>query len=245
MADAAFARRAIGLIDLTDLSDNCTPSDIERLCRKSLDLPVHVAALCIWPPFVAQARALLAGSDIGLATVVNFPHGGDNIAAACKETETALGDGADEIDLVFPWRAFLAGHETVAHDMIRAVAQLLPAQARLKVILESGEMGSGPSLRRASALAIDAGAHFLKTSTGKTKISATPEAARIMLEAIAVSGKPVGFKASGGLRTIEQARLYLDLADAIMGPDWARKETFRFGASSLLDPLLEALRGDT
>ncbi len=245
MADAAFARRAIGLIDLTDLSDNCTPSDIERLCRKSLDLPVYVAALCIWPPFVAQARALLAGSDINLATVVNFPHGGENIAATCKETETALADGADEIDLVFPWRAFLAGHETVAHDLISAVARLLPAQARLKVILESGEMGSGPSLRRASEIAIGAGAHFLKTSTGKTKISATPEAARIMLEAIAVSGKPVGFKASGGLRTIEQARLYLDLADAIMGPDWARKETFRFGASSLLDPLLEALRGDT
>jgi deoxyribose-phosphate aldolase len=241
MTDAAFARRAIGLIDLTDLSDNCRPSDIERLCRRSLDLPVHVAALCIWPPFVTQARAFLTGSDISLATVVNFPHGGENIAATCKETETALTNGADEIDLVFPWRAFLAGQETVAHDMISAVARLLPAQARLKVILESGEMGSGPSLRRASVLAIDAGADFLKTSTGKTKISATPEAARIMLEAIAVSGKPIGFKASGGLRTIEQARLYLDLADAIMGPGWARKETFRFGASSLLDPLLEAL----
>lgn len=241
MTDKDVALRAIPLIDLTDLSDDCTPGKISALTARALALPVPVAAVCIWPRFVAQARGELGASVIKLATVVNFPHGGEEIVAVCEETHRALADGADEIDLVLPWRALLAGREALARDMVRRVAQTLPPEARLKVIIESGELQSPDAIAAASRLAIAAGAHFIKTSTGKTPVSATPEAARVMLECIRDSGRDVGFKASGGLRTLEQAKDYLALADSIMGAQWADPQHFRFGASSLLDPLLAAL----
>jgi len=240
-AEQDFARRALALVDLTDLSEGCDAPAIDHLAQRALQLCVPVAALCIWPTFVGQAHVLLRESTISLATVVNFPKGGDTIEKVCAQTRRALSDGATEIDLVMPWRALLEGHPQIARDMIRAVADCLTPGALLKVILETGALGSPAAIRQASELAIDAGAHFLKTSTGKTEMSATPAAAQIMLEAIRASGRPVGFKASGGLRNIEQARLYLDLADGIMGADWACKKTFRFGASSLLDPLAEAV----
>jgi deoxyribose-phosphate aldolase len=241
MDDRQTALRAIPLIDLTDLSDDCTREQIDALVARALALPIPIAALCIWPRFVAQARASLASTPIKLATVVNFPHGGDDIAAVCAETRAALADGADEIDLVLPWRALTAGREDIAREMVRAVAQCMTPGARLKVIIESGELPDAEMIARASRLAIEEGAHFIKTSTGKTKRSATPEAARIMLDAIRDSGKQVGFKASGGLRTLEQARAYLAIADDIMGADFVSPAHFRFGASSLLDPLLAAL----
>ncbi|MDB5546485.1 MAG: deoxyribose-phosphate aldolase [Hyphomicrobiales bacterium] len=241
MDDRQTALRAIPLIDLTDLSDDCTREQIDTLVARALALPIPVAALCIWPRFVAQARAGLGKSRIKLATVVNFPHGGEDVVAVCAQTRAALADGADEIDLVLPWRAMLAGHEDIAREMVRAVAHALTPAAKLKVIIESGELPDDETIARASRIAIEEGADFVKTSTGKTKISATPGAARIMLGAIRDSGKLVGFKASGGLRTLSQARTYLDLADEIMGADFASPAHFRFGASSLLDPLLAAL----
>jgi deoxyribose-phosphate aldolase len=241
MDDRQTALRAIPLIDLTDLSDNCTREQIDALVMRALALPIPVAALCIWPRFVAQARAGLGSSPVKLATVVNFPHGGEDVGAVCAETRVALADGADEIDLVLPWRALLAGHEDIAREMVRAVTQCLTPGAHLKVIIESGELPDDETIARASRIAIEEGAHFIKTSTGKTKTSATPEAARIMLGAIRDSGKPVGFKASGGLRTLEQARAYLAIAEEIMGADFVVPARFRFGASSLLDPLLAAL----
>ena len=241
MNDSQIARRAIPLIDLTDLSDDCTPANIDRLVARALALPVPVAALCIWPRFVAQARAALGASPIRLATVVNFPHGGEDIAGVCAETRAALADGADEIDLVLPWRALAEGREQIARDMVAAVASCLTTGAQLKVIIESGELRDMDRVAGASRIALDEGAHFIKTSTGKTKTSATPEAARVMLGVIRDHGGRKGFKASGGLRTLDQARSYLALADEILGPEWASPARFRFGASSLLDPLLEAL----
>ena len=241
MDDRQVALRAIPLIDLTDLSDDGTPAQMDALVARALALPRPVAALCIWPAFVAQARAALGPSSIKLATVVNFPQGGEDVAAACAQTQAALADGADEIDLVLPWRALVAGRDDMARNMVRGVARALSPAAQLKVIIESGELPDARMIARASRLAIDEGADFIKTSTGKTAVSATPGAARIMLGVIREAGANVGFKASGGLRTLAQAREYLALADEILGSDFVSPAHFRFGASSLLDPLLAAL----
>ena len=238
MDDASFARHAVSLVDLTDLSDDPHAEQIAALTTRALALPIPVAALCMWPHFVAQTSKALKKSPIKVATVVNFPHGGEDIATTCEETKRALQDGADEIDLVLPWKAFLDGRTQEAARMIRAVRAACES-AHLKVILETGALQDEHAIRAASRLALAEGADFLKTSTGKMPISATPESARIMLEEIKLSGQDVGFKASGGLRTFEQARLYFDLAEHIMGKNWATPNHFRYGASALLDTLLE------
>ena len=168
MDDRQVALRAIPLIDLTDLSDDGTPARMDALVARALALPMPVAALCIWPAFVAQARAALGPSSIKLATVVNFPQGGEDVAAACAQTQAALADGADEIDLVLPWRALVAGRDDMARNMVRGVARALSPAAQLKVIIESGELPDARMIARASRLAIDEGANFIKTSTGKT-----------------------------------------------------------------------------
>jgi deoxyribose-phosphate aldolase len=141
---------------------------------------------------------------------------------------------------VLPYTAWLAGDVQRAVDVLAAVRDETGTLV-MKVIIETGELPDRSAIDRAAMFAIEHGADFVKTSTGKTAVSATPEAAEIVLEAIAVSGRPVGFKASGGVRTVDDARTYLDLADSIMGPDWAAPTTFRFGASSLLDALEAAL----
>jgi deoxyribose-phosphate aldolase len=139
-----------------------------------------------------------------------------------------------------PYRALLRGDETTVREVLDSVAQEIGAKT-LKVILETGALATPALITRASEIAIDCGAHFIKTSTGKIAVSATPDAAAIMLQTIKASGRNVGFKASGGIRTLADAKTYLDLADSIMGPDWANPTTFRFGASGLLDALLAAL----
>jgi deoxyribose-phosphate aldolase len=238
------ALRALACLDLTDLSDSTSQEEATRLIARGQTAFGHVAAICIWPAFVSGASQRLRGSKIRLATVINFPAGGEDIERAVEDTREALRDGADEIDLVMPWRALLRGDPALPRAMIEAVAQCLPSGHRLKVIIESGELNDPAFIDTASRIAIAAGAHFIKTSTGKTPISATPAAARVMLKAIKDMGKPVGFKASGGIRTLADAQVYLDIADEIMGPDWATPDTFRFGASGLLDALLAALSED-
>jgi deoxyribose-phosphate aldolase len=233
--DVVSARRIRALIDLTDLGPACTEADIERLCRRAIDHHPCVAAVCVWPPFVARAARLLAGTGVKVATVVNFPGGGTDVAATLAETALALSDGADEIDLVIPFRALLAGDAEAARAMVVAVRAAVPAPKHLKVILETGSYPSQREVRAAADLAIDAGADFVKTSTGKTDRSATPEAARTLLEAIRDAGRAVGLKPSGGIRNVADAEAYLALADEVMGPQWAVPATFRFGASGLLD----------
>lgn len=237
MDDKAFARHAVSLMDLTDLSDECRVENVEALAARALALPVSVAALCIWPRFLIHMRQHLTGSPIQLATVVNFPHGEEAIATVCEDTLQAVDQGADDIDLVLPWRACLEGRMRDAARMIAAVRQACGTK-HLKVILETGKLQSEAHIREASRLALAEGADFLKTSTGKTPISATPEAAKFMLEEIHASRQNAGFKASGGLRKMEQARIYFDLAEEIMGAGWARPNHFRYGASALLDDVL-------
>lgn len=233
------ARRAVSLIDLTDLADDRSGAGIADLCERAV---AHgTAAVCVWSEHVAQCAAALAGSSVAIATVVNFPTGDQPLDAVLSETSGALGNGATEIDLVLPYTAFLAGDVDRAIETIEAVRALVEPPGGMKLILETGELVQPDAVRAAAELGVDLGVDFIKTSTGKTPVSATPEAAGIMLDVIAASHRPVGFKPSGGIRTFSDAMIYLDLAAEAMGPEWASPATFRFGASGLLDALLEVI----
>lgn len=242
-AHAALARRLLGLLDLTNLEPNCGPADIRTLCQKAVSPQGSVAAVCLWPQFVGEAARALKDTGVRIATVVNFPAGGEDLERVLDDMGEALGDGADEIDLVLPYRAFLRGEADIAAGMVREAKAVLQGDQQLKVILETGAYPDQPSVAEASRLAIDSGADFIKTSTGKIDVSATPPASETMLQAIKASGRPVGFKAAGGIRTVKDAGAYLALAERIMGAGWAAPTTFRIGASSLHAALLAAIDG--
>jgi deoxyribose-phosphate aldolase len=240
----AVATRALSLLDLTNLKDDCAPEQIVSLCARAQTAFGPTAAICIWPRFVMQARTLLGpNSPVRIATVVNFPAGDAKIEDVLAETRDAVADGADDIDLVIPYRALMAGNEQAVTDMVTAVKAAC-GSAILKTILETGELKDKSLIRKASDLSIAAGADFIKTSTGKVGVNATLEAADIMLQAIRDSRKKVGFKPAGGIANVMDASLYLRLADTIMGEDWAIPSTFRFGASGLLDDIVAVLSGE-
>ncbi|HEY8384460.1 MAG TPA: deoxyribose-phosphate aldolase [Microvirga sp.] len=244
-SEAAIAQRALRCLDLTDLSESCSDPAIAELCAKALTPHGPVAAVCVWPQFVGRAREPLRGSSVRIATVVNFPAGGENVDRVTDDVNEALGDGAHEIDLVIPYEAIRRGDLDLAADMVAAVRDHVDQGRLLKVILETGKLVEPALIEAASRVAIEAGADFIKTSTGKTPVSATLEAAEIMLNAIKASGRPVGLKPSGGIRTVADAGAYLALADRIMGPGWAAPQTFRIGASSVYDALIAAIEGRT
>ncbi|MGO4573118.1 deoxyribose-phosphate aldolase [Microvirga sp. 2TAF3] len=243
MSDAEIAQRALRCLDLTDLTDNCTDQAIDTLCQKARDPRGPVAAVCVWPQFVVRARETLRGAPVRIATVVNFPAGGEDVERVTDDVREALSDGANEIDLVLPYEALRRGDTTLVSEMIEAVREVVDQGRLLKVILETGQLDDPALIEMASRLAIDAGADFIKTSTGKTPVSATPEAAEIILHAIKASGRPVGLKPSGDIRTLADVKTYLDLAERIMGPGWATPKTFRLGASSVYDELIAAIEG--
>ena len=234
--DAELARRAIALLDLTDLTDDCTPAAIESLCERAARY--GTAAVCVWPDFVAQSSAALAGSGVRIATVVDFPSGNERPFAVGLVTERALADGAHEIDVVLPFEAFAAGDRDRPSAMLERVRRITEGNALMKVILETGELADLDLVEQAARFAVAHGADFIKTSTGKSPVSATLPAAERMLEVIAASGRPVGLKPSGGISTADAAGEYIALAERIMGDGWVRPQTFRFGASGLLDALL-------
>ncbi len=237
--DVAAARRAIGLVDLTDLSNDCTPAAIETLCARAV---LHrTAAVCVWPDFVAQSASLLRDSLVRVATVVNFPTGDERAFATGLLTERALDDGADEIDVVLPHRQFVSGTSSRPDDVIGLVRRLTDGRAVMKVILETGELPDLDTVARAARFAVDHGADFIKTSTGKTPVSATLEAVESMLSVIAEAGRPVGIKPSGGISTAADAAAYIAAAERAMGEGWVSPATFRFGASGLLNALLDVV----
>lgn len=240
----AAARRALACLDLTNLDEGCTEADIARLCARAGGPHGPVAAVCVWPGFVAQAAEALAGTGIAVATVVNFPAGGSDIEAAKRAADAAIADGATEIDMVVPHSRLAAGDEDAVEKAVAEVKAACGAHA-LKAILETGVLEAPGLIRLAAEHAIAGGADFLKTSTGKAGRGATPEAAEILLGAIRESGGAAGFKASGGVRTLDDAATYLDIADRIMGPGWAGPEHFRIGASGLLDAIEATLADDT
>lgn len=242
----ALARRAITLLDLTELGDAATDDDVVTLCAKAHGPHGNTAAVCVWPRHVSLAVEQLWGTNVRIATVVNFPTGDEPIDQVVSMTHQALADGADEIDLVLPYQSFAAGDAAPAAAMIDAVRAAVPLDSHvLKVILETGELVDPSLIHGAAALAVEHGADFIKTSTGKTPRSATLEATAIMLGVIQGAARPVGLKPSGGIRTLDDATHYLTQADDLMGAGWAAPATFRFGASGLLTALIAAVEGDT
>lgn len=242
------ARQALALMDLTSLNDDDTDERIAALCGQARTSVGHPAAICLYPQFIATARRELASlglaGQVKIATVTNFPHGNDDIERAVRETREAISLGADEVDVVFPYRALMAGDASLGRALVEG-CKVACGERPLKVILESGELKDRDLIRKAGELAIAGGADFIKTSTGKVKVNATLEAAEIMLTTIRDSNRDVGFKAAGGVRTTEDASAYLALAERLMGKQWLSPAHFRFGASSLLGDLLETLGAST
>jgi len=235
------ARLALACLDLTSLNDGDDERTTHALCEKAQAAPGAIAAVCVWPRFVAQARAALPLS-VHVAAVANFPHGALDRDMALADCAAIAAAGGDEIDLVLPWRAWAAGERHACVALVSAVRRAHPALT-LKLILESGELRDEALIASASLMALDEGVDFLKTSTGKTAVSATPAAARTMLDTIAAHPRrgEAGFKASGGIRTVADARLYIDLTRQALGTVTPRR--FRIGASALLDDIIATLGG--
>lgn len=242
-AERLLAHRILGLLDFTDLSTTASAASVERLCERAVGPHGVVAAVCVWPAFVAQCARDLAGSGVAVATVVNFPHGGTDVDAVSREVHAALESGADELDVVLPYRAFIAGDLQAAGAVLEAVSIIVARRRLVKVILETGELPDQATVASATRFAVDHGADFVKTSTGKTPVSATPEAVATMLRVIHDADRLVGIKPSGGIASVAAAASYLAQADDVMGPAWARPSTFRFGASGLLDHLVAVIEG--
>lgn len=237
------AARVLGLLDLTSLGEDDTPARIRRLCAAARSPHGLPAAVCIYPEHITTAREALAGTAVRVATVVNFPEGADDPQWIARETRRAIAAGADEIDMVLPWRALRAGDAARARAGVEACRSACGPGVALKLILETGELGTPALIRQACELGLDAGVDFLKTSTGKVQVNATPAAAAVMLDAIAARGGRCGFKAAGGIRTLADSRVYLALAQERLGADWIRPARFRIGASALFDALLAELDG--
>jgi deoxyribose-phosphate aldolase len=239
---------AIRMVDLTTLEGADTPGKVRALCAKARrpdagdpNCP-SVAAVCVYPSMVATAARELRGSGIHLASVATaFPSGQAPLAVKLADTQAAVADGADEIDMVINRGAFLSGRYLEVFEDIAAV-KVASGSAHLKVILETGELATYDNVRRASWLAMLAGAHFIKTSTGKVTPAATLPVTLVMLEAVrdfrAATGRQVGVKAAGGIRTSKDAIKYLVTVNETAGPDWLDPDWFRFGASTLLNDLL-------
>ncbi len=243
-ADAsADARITLACLDLTSLNDSDDAAAISRLCAQAAGPAGIPAALCVWPRFVAQARAD-APAGVRVAAVANFPAGGLDVAAAVADVQAILAAGGDEIDLVLPWHALQAGDAVGAATLVRAVRAACAGHT-LKLILESGDLATPALVQQASLIGLDAGVDFLKTSTGKTTTGATPGAARVMLQAIASHprGAAVGFKASGGVRKVADAAVYINLVRQILGDAALTPQRLRFGASALLGDIEAVLRG--
>ncbi|MDM4765521.1 deoxyribose-phosphate aldolase [Pelomonas sp. SE-A7] len=236
------ARQALACLDLTSLNDGDTAADIEALCRRAQTAHGPVAAVCVWPRFVAQARSLLP-KTIKVAAVADFPDGALDVPRALADVEAIAQAGGDEVDVVLPYKALIAGQVTEVAEFLAEVRHA-SRPLTLKVIIESGELKTPELIAQATRLSLAAGADFIKTSTGKSAVSATLDAARVMLQEIKASGLAnAGFKASGGIRTVADAAAYLALAAEKLGAEAVQPGRFRFGASGLLNDIEAQLSG--
>lgn len=238
------AQQTLGLIDLTTLNNNDTNEIVIELCKKAKTEFGSVPAICIFRQFIPAAKQYLSENNLNvkIATVTNFPHGGTDIELALRETQEAIDLGADEVDIVFPYSALMAGDAQIGADIVKQAKQICGTKT-LKVIIESGVLHDPKLIEQASDICIANGADFIKTSTGKVAVNATLEATEIMLNSIKKSGGKCAFKAAGGVRSVAEAKEYLDLTAKIMGANWINADTFRFGASSLLGDVLNVLNG--
>ena len=238
-------------IDFTTLEAFDNETKINDFCSKALsfkdnDLHISVPAVCIYSPFVRQAKELLRGSCIKVATVAcAFPSGQMPFELKRREVEYCVEQGADEVDMVISRGTFLAGRLDEVYEEIKSVREACAPPVRLKVILETGELKSVENIRRASEIAIKAGADFIKTSTGKSPVSATPLAAIIMCDTIKeyfeATGRMVGFKPAGGMSTIDDALTYFYIVREVLGDRWLNKDYFRVGTSRLAGKVMDEL----
>src|SRR6266702_56232 len=232
---------AVRMVDLTTLEGADTPAKVLRPDPADPAVP-PVAAVCIYPDLVGVARAEVAGSTVAVASVATaFPSGRASLAVKLADVRDAVQAGADEVDMVIDRGAFLAGRYGQVYEEVRQVREAC-GPAHLKAILETGELATLDNVSRASWLAMLAGADFIKTSTGKVAPAATPPVTLVMLAAVrdfaAATGRRVGVKAAGGIRTAKDAIRYLVLVRETAGPEWLTPDYFRIGASSLLNDLL-------
>ncbi len=253
----------IKMIDLTTLEGSDTPGKVKQLCAKALNPLPHamqsqlekfsgfqtvppVAAVCVYPEQVATAVKALQGSSVHVASVATaFPSGQAHLSIKLEDTKVAVSDGADEIDMVINRGAFLSGDYQKVFDEIAAVKEACGSFAHLKVILETGELGTYDHVRLASEIAMEAGADFIKTSTGKISPAATLPVTYIMLQAIERyyerTGKKIGMKPAGGIRTAKLAISYMCMVNETVGYPWLSPQLFRFGASGLLNDVLKQI----
>jgi deoxyribose-phosphate aldolase len=247
-AKVAGLKLAVRMMDLTTLEGKDTPGKVRAMCRKAL-LPLDsdpsigpCAAVCVYPNLVPVARAALAGSAVKVASVATaFPSGQSPLDVKLADVRRAVELGADEIDMVIDRGAMLSGDYAKVFDEIAATKEAC-GKAHLKVILETGELGSYDVVRKASEIGIAAGGDFIKTSTGKVQPAATPPVTLVMLEAIRdhyyATGRRIGMKPAGGVRTAKQSLHYLVLVKETLGDAWLTPDLFRFGASALLNDVL-------
>jgi deoxyribose-phosphate aldolase len=241
----------LSMIDLTTLEGKDSSGKVKQLCYKAMHLNNElpglptVAAVCVYPSMVRIAKKALEGSSIKVASVATaFPSGQAPLSVKKKDTQFALQEGADEIDMVISRGKFLEGEYNFVYDEIASIKEAC-GQARLKVILETGELGTFDQVRRASDLAMNAGADFIKTSTGKIQPAASLPVTLVMLEAIRdfyyATGKQIGMKPAGGISSSKLALHYLVMLKEILGERWMNPHWFRFGASSLANDVLMQL----
>ena len=239
---------ALSMIDLTTLEGRDSPNKVRQLCYKATHLHENfpnlpnVAAICVYAPLVKTARHALQGSNVKVASVATaFPSGMSDIDSKLDEVKRAAEDGANEIDMVISRGRFLSGDYNYVADEIQKIKEVC-GSAHLKVILETGELVTLDNVRIASELAIQSGADFIKTSTGKVQPAATPEVTLVMMQAIRdhyiKSGKLVGLKPAGGISKSKQAIQYLVMLRETLGQSWLNPKLFRFGASSLANDIL-------
>jgi len=241
---------SISMMDLTTLEGKDSPGKVTQLCQKAMhphgDATIPpCAAVCVYPTLVSVAKRALGGSSVKVASVATaFPSGLSALDVKLEDVRRAVEWGADEIDMVIDRGAMLAGEKTRVFDEIAAVKEAC-GHAHLKVILETGELGTYDRVRQASQIAMLAGADFIKTSTGKVTPAATPAVTLVMLEAIRdyyyATGKRIGMKPAGGIRTAKQALHYLVIVKETLGDAWLVPDLFRFGASTLLNDVLMQL----
>ncbi len=238
------ARIALACLDLTTLNDDDGEAEVIALCQRAAGPCGTPAAVCVWS-HLADVAVRHVPPGVRVAAVANFPDGSTDVRRALSDTARIVQAGAHEVDVVLPYRALLAGDDKSCIELLRAVRAACDGLT-LKVILETGELRELHWMQRAARLALAEGADFLKTSSGKTPISATPDAARCLLQQIAADPRAravVGFKAAGGIRTVADAARYIDEVDELLGADALVPARFRFGASGLLNDIERVLGG--
>ena len=259
--DKETLKKCFSLMDLTTLKPDDTPASVSKLVAKvtalTKDYPSYPlpASVCVYPNFAPVVKAERPSAELHVTTVAScFPSTQSFLEVKVKECEMAVAAGADEIDIVLSLCSFLSGDWDAASNEIRAMKAAIDSAASkegrkvvLKVILETGLLKTPENIARASFLAMEAGADFIKTSTGKVDVNATPESAWVMCECIrlyaAATGRKVGFKAAGGISTADDAVRYWSIVSSVLGPEWLNKEKFRFGVSRVGNSLMSAIEG--